>query len=288
MTNNNDIIQEISLELVRPDKEMQVRCLVSEETIQRYHDVMENEEGRNLFPPILLFLDDDDKYWLADGHHRVLAAIRRKFTSIRAIVRRGSKAEAIWEAAKANGRNGLPLAKVDIRRAVEMVLAVFPERSNAVIADAIGCSHQYICKIRDQVATSCNLNETKKRVGKDGKSYPAQKTEKRNPKSATGAGAEESAKSEKPTKRKPVETPKPEKQLPVEATMVESQNPAQEEQVTPIDNSNTEKTNAVESQIMAMLTELESLVGKWFDFAPTEQHEAFISRCRKRIAEIFG
>ena len=286
-------IEEISLANVYLDRETQVRATVSEETVQRYQDAMENEECRDKFPPIILYRDNDDTLWLADGHHRVMAANRRKFQTIHAIIRKGSKADAIWEAIKANGRNGLPLGRADIRRAVEMVIKNFPERSNRSLADAICCSEQMVRRLRESVAP--NGATERKNIGKDGKLYPAKKQGKKsfNPANKLKAEAEKrktpipespKTKSEEAAQEKPLETVS---EKPLETT-VESQSPAQEEQAKPADNSNIEKANAVESQIMAMLTGFETLLRKWFELAPSDQHEAFDLRCRKRITEIFG
>ena len=48
-------IEEISLANVYLDRETQVRATVSEETVQRYADAMEDEECRDKFPPIILY-----------------------------------------------------------------------------------------------------------------------------------------------------------------------------------------------------------------------------------------
>ena len=131
---------------------------------------MIDETTRDLFPPILLFRDPDDRLWLADGHHRVAAAIR-------AIVQPGTKADAIWEAAKANARNGLPLFGSDYRRAVPMLAEAWPDRSNVMIAEALGCSEGTVRYHLKQVRKVTNLAQKeepveKRVVGKDGKSYP--------------------------------------------------------------------------------------------------------------------
>lgn len=171
-------IQEISLSEIHLDRETQIRVEVSEETVQRYYEVMIDEATRDLFPPILLFRDPDGRLWLADGHHRVAAAIRRKFASIRAIIRPGTKADAIWEAAKANGKNSLQLGRADVRRTVEMILAVLPDRSNRAIAEVVGCSYEYVRKLRESTDNSLSVERT---IGRDGKSRPARRQNTKSP-----------------------------------------------------------------------------------------------------------
>ncbi len=177
-TQGGDAVSEIPLSEIDLDRETQIRVAVSEETVQRYYEVMEDEAGRDKFPPILLFQDKEGKYWLADGHHRVTAAQHRNFSTILAIVRPGTKADAIWEAAKANGRNGLQLGHVDIRRAVKMILAAFPDRSNRAIADVLGCDEKTVRKYRP-TASGADLSAPEKRTGKDGKVYPAVKKDRK-------------------------------------------------------------------------------------------------------------
>lgn len=172
---DNEQIQEISLSEIKLDRGTQIRVAVSEETVQRYFDVMEDGKSRDKFPPILLFLDEAGDYWIADGFHRTTAAIRRKFKTIRAVVRQGTKADAIWEAAKANGRNGLQMGQSDIRRTVELIVAAWPQKSNREIADAIGCSHMTVQRLRPNLADGTNV-PPEKRVGKDGKSYRAKRS----------------------------------------------------------------------------------------------------------------
>lgn len=174
---------------IKLDRDTQVRASVDEETVRRYYEIMVDEQARDRFPPILMFRDPDGRLWLADGHHRVTAALRRGLNSILAIVRPGMKSDAIWEAIKANGRNGLHLGRADVRQAVTMALETFPNKSTTVIAEAVGCAQSYVVKIKNQVITSDNPMDTEPRmvVGKDGKSYPARHHAKNNKLAKAGA-----------------------------------------------------------------------------------------------------
>jgi len=159
------------------DRETQIRATVSEEMILRYYEIMEDEEGLKKFPPVILYRDEKGHIWVADGHHRIMAAVRRKFQSIHAIIRQGEKADAIWAAVLANGRNGIALGRSDIRRAVIMVISAYPDRSDQVIADAVGCSHMTVRRIR---SSEPNLTDVKieTRIGKDGKRRPVRQSKK--------------------------------------------------------------------------------------------------------------
>ena len=57
------------------------------------------------------------------------------------------------------------------RNAVELAFKAWPDRSSNRLAKQIGCSRQYVSRLRAQGATSCTLPE--RTIGADGKSYPA-------------------------------------------------------------------------------------------------------------------
>jgi hypothetical protein len=73
------------------------------------------------FPPVVVFYDGVT-YWLADGFHRVLAAIKAGVKEVEADIRRGGKRDAILYAAGANDSHGLRRTQEDKRRAVLRLL----------------------------------------------------------------------------------------------------------------------------------------------------------------------
>jgi len=214
---SDEQVQEIPLSEICFDHETQIRVAVNEETIQRYFDIMVGEAGRDKFPPILLYRDQDGGLRISDGHHRVMAAKQRLFTSIRAIVRPGTKADAIWEAVKANSRNGLPLGRADVRRAIELVIAAWPDKSDQVVADEIGCSRDTVRRARP--VPTCANAQVEKRVGKDGKARPV----KRSAKSPVAATSKKTTPAPKTVaeprapvgEKKPVSQPSPSSTVPV-------------------------------------------------------------------------
>lgn len=249
----NEPVQKIFLKDIHINRETQIRAAVSEETVQKYYDRMLDERCRKTFPPILLYQDDEGNYWLADGHHRVLAAIRRKFRSIFAVVRRGTKADAVWEAAKSNGRHGLPLCRADIRRTVEMIAELLPDRSNRMIADAIGCCEKTIRKYRPSNPNAEN-SKPEKRMGKNGKFYSVKKKEQ---------------KGHSCTK--------------LDDTMQDSQTePNSPESMA----QRKTQSNIKEVQIFNTISLLGTQIGEWFEIALEADHENFDRRVRKRIAEL--
>ena len=312
-------VEEISLADIDLNRETQVRASVDEETIIRYCDVMVDMEARDKFPPVTLFRDEDGKLWLADGHHRIMAALRRKFQSILAVVRPGTKEDAIWEAARANSRNGLPLGRADVRRAIIMVLEVFPNKSTTVIAEAVGCTRQYVVKIKSQLTTSCQLTEPAMVEGKDGKMYKAKKNKKPKLKEATtepsvdtGGATEDYQGHDKSPPLEPqskidstessgitgVATEKNQScdESPSPAVKPETVSP--ESPVTEAIMANTAtlhtleeklaEAKAGEERIFEMIETLGRQIDDWFSLAPSELHNAFDERLRKRISAMIN
>ena len=198
--------------------ETQIRVAIDKETVLRYATLMISEEGRTKFPPIIVYRDKNGELWIADGHHRITAAIRCNLTEILAEIREGTKADAIWAAAEINSKNALQLKDNDIRKAITMLLEAWPDRSLRSIAEAVGCSKSYVGKVKDQVSTGGHLNEEPNlqpamTIGKDGKSYPTRKTRPKGQKSPTSTSKEiEPIATEAETKK--VESPP----IPVEST----------------------------------------------------------------------
>jgi hypothetical protein len=64
----------------------------------------------------------------------------------------------------------------DVRAAVEKALRTWPDKTQQAIADQVGCSQQYVARLKDQFTTSSKLPEAPATVtGKDGKTYPTRK-----------------------------------------------------------------------------------------------------------------
>lgn len=265
-------VEEIALADIFLDRDTQIRASVDEETIRRYFEIMVDEEARDKFPPVLFFRDKNGKLWLADGHHRVMAAIRRGFASILAVVKPGTKEDAIWAAVQANAQNGLPLGRADVRRAVIMVLGAFPKKSTTSIAEAVGCTQQYVSKIKNQVTTSCNLKESEstKVEGKDGKMYKARKK----PKSKSKAKPD-TATTSPPVAKTPAQT----ENVPQTTDNVTDAN---ECETLSVDRRRTE-ANAKEQEVIAATDALSKRIAEWFVVAPNDMWEGFNQRNNERI-----
>ena len=152
---------------VRVDVGTQVREAIAEHVVDDYAERL--GEGVR-FPPVVVFRDGS-RYCLADGFHRLQASRRAGRDEIEADVYVGTRADALWFALGANRKHGQRLNLADKRHAIELALATWPDLSQRRIAAQVGCSKSYVGSVRAQVSTSGHL--LSRVVGRDGKSYPA-------------------------------------------------------------------------------------------------------------------
>lgn len=158
----------LRLTLIATDAGTQARAELNAEALADYQERM---AAGDAFPPVDVFFDGT-RYYLADGFHRVTAAQGANLEEIDARIHRGTRQEALWFALAANTRNGARMTPADKRRAIELALTHFPDRTQAQIAEQIGCSQQYVTKVQGQLTTSSKLTLPPTRKGADGKEYP--------------------------------------------------------------------------------------------------------------------
>lgn len=165
---------------------LQTRVALDEETVKDYAEAMEK---RAKFPPVKAFCDGT-KIYLADGFHRVEAALRSGFKKIKADVSPGGFVDALRFALGANANHGLRRTNADKRRSLEMAwdhrVELFGgEPSNALLAEMCGVSDRTVASFRADVVkdvppppakapTSPTQEPAKhepptQRIGKDGK-----------------------------------------------------------------------------------------------------------------------
>lgn len=156
------MIKKIKLSAIDTESGTQTRVLLHEETIADYAEAM---KGRVKFPPVIVF-HDGTVYYLADGFHRVMAAIRNGAKEIEADVRKGSCLDALKYALGANTDHGLRRTNADKRKCVTLALAAFGKLSDRGIADMCGVGAPMVGEQRK--SSNCN-NITVPRTGLDGK-----------------------------------------------------------------------------------------------------------------------
>ena len=97
---------------------------------------------------------DGSDYWLADGFHRLLAAVQAGLKSIPSELRSGTRRDAVLHAAGAHADHGLRRSCQDKRRAVRLLLedAEWGRWSDREIARKCGVHHELVGTVRREVA----------------------------------------------------------------------------------------------------------------------------------------
>ena len=95
---------------------LQTRVALDERTVADYADAM--REGAE-FPPVMVF-EESGTMWLADGFHRVEAAIRAGQAHIEATVTSGTFVDALKHALKCNTKHGKRVTNEDKQNAMRI------------------------------------------------------------------------------------------------------------------------------------------------------------------------
>jgi len=109
----------IPIELLDTESGTQARAMLNMDTVREYAEAM---EGGAQFPPLVVFRDENDNMYVADGFHRAKAAIMIDLPELDCDVRAGDRRSAILHAVGANADHGLPRTIADKRAAVMRML----------------------------------------------------------------------------------------------------------------------------------------------------------------------
>lgn len=99
------------------DLSLQTRAGTDAETINNYAEAM--ADGAH-FPEVTVFTDGE-RYWLADGFHRVMAARQNGKAMIAADVRKGTEDDAVVFGGTANNKQGKRPTRADVQHFLMMV-----------------------------------------------------------------------------------------------------------------------------------------------------------------------
>jgi ParB-like chromosome segregation protein Spo0J len=114
----------LPMSLIRTDGGTQAREEINAAVVEEYAEAQ--REGAQL-PPVVLYHDKDgDTYWLADGFHRFHAHHLNGHVDILAVVRDGTRRDAVLHAVGANKDHGLRRTNGDKKKAA-MTLLEDPE-----------------------------------------------------------------------------------------------------------------------------------------------------------------
>jgi hypothetical protein len=149
----------LDYEQINLDGGTQPRVAIRLDVVREYADAM--REGA-IFPPIIVFFDGLE-YWLADGFHRVAAAMRvRPSLPIDVEIIEGTQSDAQWYSFGVNQAHGLRRTNEDKERAVRAALKheKSASLSNQSIADHCGVSEFTIRKYRDELESTSRISKS--------------------------------------------------------------------------------------------------------------------------------
>lgn len=132
------------------DDEIQSRAEMDTDAIADYARDMRDGAA---FEPIDVY-HDGERYWLADGFHRLAAAQRASLDTIAANVHAGSSRDAKLHSLGANSAHGVRRTNADKRRAVIDMLTddEWQGWSNRKIADICRVTHPFVAKVRRELS----------------------------------------------------------------------------------------------------------------------------------------
>ena len=169
----------LALEFIAIDGGTQSRACLQDSTVDEYAEAM--DDGAE-FPPILVFYDGE-KYWLADGFHRVAAAKKLEWGEIAATIRSGTCRDAVLYSVGANATHGLRRTNRDKRRSVLTLLGdeEWSCWSDREIARRCGVSTPFASKLRSELSVnglqiesgkgSANSRQVERTVTRNGTTY---------------------------------------------------------------------------------------------------------------------
>jgi transposase-like protein len=160
-------VTKIEINKIRMDGGTQPREALEHAAVQDYSEAM--KQGAT-FPPVIVF-HDGENCWLADGFHRVKAAVNAGLKELDCEVRQGNLDDAQWFSFSANKTNGLRRTNADKQRAVKAAL-LHPKGavlSDSQIAEHVGVDQKTVTNWRHQLQATQEIPKSQKRTGRDGR-----------------------------------------------------------------------------------------------------------------------
>ncbi len=133
------------------------------------------QESPYTWPPVVA-VEQNGKYLLVDGFHRLQAARDLDLESIRVrLVPIPPDGDLHALAFSLNASHGRPLSLVDRRAFAQRLLRVRPELSDREIGRRAGLAGNTVSAIRQRLEQSAQIEHTQERVGKGGYTYVPQR-----------------------------------------------------------------------------------------------------------------
>lgn len=154
---------QLALDRIRLDGGTQPRAEVRIDIVEEYAEEMRLGA---VFPPVVAFFDGTE-YWLADGFHRLAAALRaRPSEPLETEVIQGTQSDAQWYSFSVNQTHGLRRTNEDKARAVKAALQ-HPRgasQSDREIGSHVGVTHPTVAKYRSELAASGKFFQMRNRT----------------------------------------------------------------------------------------------------------------------------
>ena len=116
----------LSLDLLRIDGGTQSRLCINQDAVDDYAEIISAAPATEWpFPPLDVF-HDGSAYFVADGFHRCLGAVRAKRGSVPCVVHKGTATDALVFGMTANDRHGLRMNPS--RQAIQRRMAIGQRR----------------------------------------------------------------------------------------------------------------------------------------------------------------
>lgn len=202
----------LAISQLRLDGGTQPRVVIDWKVVDDYSD--ELLAGQK-FPPITVFYDGTN-YWVADGFHRIKAAVAAGIGKLKCDVRQGTQEDAQWFSFGANQGHGLRRTNDDKQRAVKAALAhpLGSGKSDRNIASHCGVDHQTVASWRAKIKPTVEVRQSARRTGKDGRTIDTAKIGKHRTFSRTGSPPASPSRPPSPAAAV-VDRPEPDERVPV-------------------------------------------------------------------------
>ena len=154
---------------IKVDPSVLGRASLDEVLLAEYEELRRTEEA--VFPPIVVFKDTAENYWLADGNHRLSVEKKLGNTTTDVDLREGSKSDARWFAAGANLAHGQRPSRGDRVHAIQNLLLdpTHQKRPFTSIGKQCGVSQPYVSKVASMLIKAGKLKPAA--VGKKAVTY---------------------------------------------------------------------------------------------------------------------
>ena len=159
----------LAISAIRTDGGTQPRAQIDMMVVLEYSQAM--QEGA-AFPPVTVFYDGSE-YWLADGFHRLNAAMQLEQVTIEVDVRQGTRRDAVLYSVGANSQHGLRRINADKRRAVETLLRdeEWARWNNSEIARRCAVDEGTVRNYRAALSSEIPKIDTGRLVERNGTTY---------------------------------------------------------------------------------------------------------------------